>query len=152
MNNDDVRRFFQNTPAHIEGNHHLREPQVAGYLAARAKDRQEKLRIELPREYGAGDTITVEVRHAARPHAGLYFVGSDRVTALFGNEASDLLRALGSGSRFESIAPPCGPELRCISKHGSCVSISAAGFPASSSSRRAPCPPSTPRRTPRSGA
>ncbi len=36
-----------------------------------------KLRIELPREYDAEDTITVEVRHAARPRRGLYFVGPD---------------------------------------------------------------------------
>ncbi len=33
----------------------------------------------------------------------LYFLGSDRVTALFGNLGSDVLRALGTGSRFESI-------------------------------------------------
>lgn len=33
----------------------------------------------------------------------LYFVGSDHVTALFGNVGSDLLRSLGTGSRFESI-------------------------------------------------
>ncbi len=36
-----------------------------------------KLRIELPREYDADETITVEVRHAARPRSGLYFVGPD---------------------------------------------------------------------------
>jgi ABC-2 type transport system permease protein len=33
----------------------------------------------------------------------LYFVGSDQLTSLFGNVGSDLLRALGTGSRFESI-------------------------------------------------
>jgi ABC-2 type transport system permease protein len=33
----------------------------------------------------------------------LYFVGSERVTSLFGNFGADLLRALGTGSRFESI-------------------------------------------------
>lgn len=33
----------------------------------------------------------------------LYFIGSDRVTSLFGNEGSDILRALGTGARFESI-------------------------------------------------
>ncbi len=33
----------------------------------------------------------------------LYFLGSERVTALFGNTGSDFLRALGTGSRFESI-------------------------------------------------
>jgi ABC-2 type transport system permease protein len=33
----------------------------------------------------------------------LYFLGSDRVTALFGSTGSDLLRGLGTGSRFESI-------------------------------------------------
>jgi ABC-2 type transport system permease protein len=32
-----------------------------------------------------------------------YFVGSDRVTSLFGNVGFDVLRALGTGSRFESI-------------------------------------------------
>jgi len=33
----------------------------------------------------------------------LYFLGSDRVTALFGSGAAELLRGLGTGSRFESI-------------------------------------------------
>jgi ABC-2 type transport system permease protein len=33
----------------------------------------------------------------------LYFLGSDRVIALFGNVGGDILRALGTGSRFESI-------------------------------------------------
>jgi ABC-2 type transport system permease protein len=33
----------------------------------------------------------------------MVLIGSDRMTSLFGNDASDLLRALGSGSRFESI-------------------------------------------------
>lgn len=35
--------------------------------------------------------------------SALYFLGSDSVTALFGSAGSDLLRALGTGSRFESI-------------------------------------------------
>ena len=35
----------------------------------------EKLRIELPPGYGADDTITIDVRHAAHPRSGLYFVG-----------------------------------------------------------------------------
>ena len=38
---------------------------------------EEKLRIELPPGYGADDTITIEVRHTARPSSGLYFVGPD---------------------------------------------------------------------------
>ena len=33
----------------------------------------------------------------------LYFLGSDGVTAFFGNTTADVLRALGTGSRFESI-------------------------------------------------
>ena len=33
----------------------------------------------------------------------LYFLGSDQLTGLFGNIGSDVLRALGTGSRFESI-------------------------------------------------
>ncbi len=33
----------------------------------------------------------------------LYFLGSDGVTAFFGNTSADVLRALGTGSRFESI-------------------------------------------------
>jgi ABC-2 type transport system permease protein len=33
----------------------------------------------------------------------LYFLGSDRITSLFGNQGADLLRGLGTGSRFASI-------------------------------------------------
>lgn len=33
----------------------------------------------------------------------IYFLGSDRVTALFGTDVAEVLRGLGTGSRFESI-------------------------------------------------
>lgn len=35
--------------------------------------------------------------------AGLYLLGTERITALFGNEGAELLRLLGTGSRFESV-------------------------------------------------
>jgi aminopeptidase N len=36
-----------------------------------------RLRIELPRAYRQGETLTLHIRYAARPDRGLYFVGPD---------------------------------------------------------------------------
>ncbi len=49
------------------------------------------------------DNAIVSLIVTAAMCGGFYLIGSDSLTSLFGNSASELLKLLGSGSRFESI-------------------------------------------------